>query len=64
MVLLKRAVLERADVVADLGEVALVNSSVLTIRSPPRGRSLMLAFRAAGFIAMSTSGASPGVRIS
>ena len=42
----------------------LVNSSVLTMRSPPRGRSDRFALRAAGFIATSTSGASPGVRMS
>ena len=42
----------------------MVNSSVLTMMSAPRGRSSMLAFSAAGFIATSTSGASPGVRMS
>src|SRR5215212_6045764 len=31
---------------------------------PPRGRSCTFVFRAAGFIATSTSGASPGVRMS
>ena len=41
-----------------------VNSSVFTIRSAPRGRSFRFAFSAAGFIATSTSGASPGVRMS
>ena len=33
-------------------------------RIPPVGRSLTLALSAAGFIATSTFGASPGVRIS
>jgi hypothetical protein len=42
----------------------LVNSSVLTMMLAPRGRSRRLARRAAGFIATSTSGASPGVRTS
>ena len=42
----------------------LVNSSVLTIRSAPRGRSRRLALSAAGFMATSTFGASPGVRMS
>jgi len=42
----------------------LVNSSVLTISSAPGGRSFRFAFSAAGFIATSTSGASPGVRMS
>ena len=41
-----------------------MNSSVFTMMSAPRGRSPMLAFRAAGFIATSTSGASPGVMMS
>lgn len=40
------------------------NSSVLTMTSPPRGTSAMFAFSAAGFIATSTFGASPGVRMS
>lgn len=42
----------------------LVNSSVLTMTSAPRGTSAMFAFSAAGFIATSTLGASPGVRMS
>ena len=42
----------------------LLNSSVLTISTPPGGRSAMLALSAAGFIATSTSGRSPGVRMS
>jgi hypothetical protein len=42
----------------------LVNSSVLTMISAPRGRSPTFAFKAAGFIATSTFGASPGVRMS
>ena len=47
-----------------LARLRLVNSSVLTIRSAPRGRSPRLALRAAGFIATRTLGASPGVRMS
>src|SRR5664280_2733097 len=46
-----------------LVRLRLVNSSVSTMTMPPRGRSPMLAFRAAGFIATSTVGASPGVTI-
>ena len=42
----------------------VVNSSVLTMIVAPRGTSARLALRAAGFIATSTSGASPGVRTS
>ncbi len=42
----------------------LVNSSVLTMRMPPSGRSTTFALSAAGFIATSTSGRSPGVRMS
>lgn len=42
----------------------LVNSSVLTMISAPRGTSAMFAFSAAGFIATRTFGASPGVRMS
>jgi len=34
----------------------LVNSSVLTIKSEPRGRSSIFALRAAGFIATRTLG--------
>ena len=41
-----------------------MNASVLTISVPPRGRSLTFVFSAAGFMATSTSGASPGVRMS
>ena len=41
-----------------------MNSSVLTMIVAPRGRSRRLAFSAAGFIATSTSGASPGVSTS
>ena len=41
-----------------------MNSSVLAMMSAPRGRSSRLALSAAGFIATSTSGASPGVRMS
>ena len=47
-----------------LARLRLVNSSVLTMMSAPRGRSSRLAFSAAGFIATSTFGASPGVRMS
>jgi hypothetical protein len=39
-------------------------ASLLTSRSPPALRSLRLAFRAAGFMATSTLGESPGVRMS
>ena len=38
-----------------------MNSSVSTMTVPPRGRSGRFAFSAAGFIATSTVGASPGV---
>jgi hypothetical protein len=41
-----------------------VNSSVLTMISAPRGRSGRFAFNAAGFMATSTFGESPGVRMS
>ncbi len=41
-----------------------LNASELTISVPPFGRSLMFVFSAAGFIATSTFGASPGVRMS
>ena len=41
-----------------------MNSSVLTMIVAPRGTSPRLALRAAGFIATSTSGASPGVSTS
>ncbi len=47
-----------------LERLRLVNSSVLTMMLAPRGRSSMLARSAAGFIATSTSGASPGVSTS
>src|SRR4051794_29817777 len=41
-----------------------VNSSESTMSRPPPGRSARLAFSAAGFMATSTSGASPGVMMS
>ncbi len=41
-----------------------LNASELTINVPPFGRSLTFVFRAAGFIATSTFGRSPGVRMS
>src|SRR4051812_37123490 len=41
-----------------------VNSSESTMSRPPPGRSARLALSAAGFIATSTSGASPGVMMS
>src|SRR5690348_339338 len=41
-----------------------LNASLLTISVPPFGRSPMFVFSAAGFIATSTFGASPGVRMS
>ena len=41
-----------------------MNASLLTISVPPFGRSLMFVFSAAGFIATSTFGWSPGVRMS
>src|SRR4051794_13926100 len=41
-----------------------VKASVSTISVPPFGRSRRFVFRAAGFIATSTSGWSPGVRMS
>src|SRR5664280_2819784 len=47
-----------------LARLRLVNSSVLTMMSAPLGSSRRLALSAAGFIATSTSGASPGVMIS
>jgi hypothetical protein len=47
-----------------LVRLRLVNSSVLRIRSAPRGRSRRLALSAAGFMATRTLGASPGVRMS
>ena len=52
------------DVKPTFSRLRLVNSSVFRIRSAPRGRSLMFAFRAAGFIATRTFGASPGVVMS
>jgi hypothetical protein len=47
-----------------LARLRLVNSSVLTMMSAPSGRSARFALSAAGFIATSTLGASPGVRMS
>ena len=41
-----------------------MKASRLTISVPPFGRSRTFVFSAAGFIATSTSGASPGVRMS
>jgi len=41
-----------------------VNASSLTTSAPPGGSSPKFAFSAAGFIATSTSGASPGVWMS
>ena len=41
-----------------------MNASSLTIRAPPAGSSPRLDLSAAGFIATSTSGSSPGVWIS
>ena len=41
-----------------------VNASALTIRVPPRARSLTLVRSAAGFMATRTCGSSPGVRMS
>ena len=41
-----------------------MNSSVLAMMSAPRGTSFRLALSAAGFMATSTSGLSPGVRMS
>ncbi len=41
-----------------------MNASLLTISVPPFGRSLRFVFSAAGFIATSTFGESPGVRMS
>ena len=41
-----------------------MNASLLTIRAPPAGRSPTFVFSAAGFIATSTSGWSPGVWMS
>jgi hypothetical protein len=49
---------------AALLRLAWVKASLLTIRAPPGGRSPMLVLSAAGFIATSTSGSSPGVWIS
>ena len=39
-------------------------ASTLTMRTPPAGRSCTFVFRAAGFMATKTLGASPGVRMS
>ncbi len=47
-----------------LARLRLLNSSVLTMMLAPRGRSRRFALSAAGFIATSTSGASPGVSTS
>ena len=47
-----------------LSRLRLVKSWVSTMIVAPLGRSPRLAFSAAGFIATSTSGASPGVRMS
>ncbi len=44
--------------------LATENASLLTMSAPPAGSSPMLVLRAAGFIATSTSGASPGVWMS
>ena len=44
-----------------LARLRLVNSSVFRMRVDPRGMSARLAFKAAGFMATRTSGASPGV---
>ena len=41
-----------------------MKASLLTMSAPPGGRSPMLVLSAAGFIATSTSGASPGVWMS
>ncbi len=41
-----------------------VNASLLTMRAPPGGRSPTFVLSAAGFIATSTSGWSPGVWMS
>ncbi len=41
-----------------------MNASAFTISVPPFGRSVRFVFSAAGFIATSTFGASPGVRMS
>jgi hypothetical protein len=41
-----------------------MNASSFTMSVPPRSRSLRLVFRAAGFIATRTFGASPGVTMS
>jgi hypothetical protein len=61
---LQRAVVQGGHGIPDLGEVARENSSVSTMIVAPRGRSARLALSAAGFIATSTSGASPGVSTS
>jgi hypothetical protein len=64
LVALERAVLERVLVVAGLASgCRWTKASVLTMSIPP-GRGRRLVFSAAGFIATSTSGASPGVRMS
>ena len=41
-----------------------MKASLLTMSAPPAGRSPMFVLSAAGFIATSTSGASPGVWMS
>ena len=47
-----------------LARLRVVKSAVSTMIAAPLGRSPTLAFSAAGFIATSTSGASPAVRMS
>src|SRR5581483_7731379 len=47
-----------------LSRLRSVNASELTINVPPFGRSFTFVFSAAGFIATSTFGRSPGVRMS
>src|SRR5215218_2539689 len=52
------------DVYPAFSRLRSVNASRLTISIPPFGRSRMLVRSAAGFIATSTFGSSPGVRMS
>ncbi len=52
------------DAYAALFRFCCVKASLLTMSAPPAGSSPTLVFRAAGFIATRTSGASPGVWMS
>ena len=64
LVRLDRPVLERVAVVAGLLQVPVREGVLVDDEDPLGGRSLRFVFNAAGFIATSTFGASPGVRMS